>query len=175
MRERLVAKTDTPCGHVTRALPPALARIVALLELDQAFLVSMEELERFRERTGVKTDAKLIAPRLRDPGWLLPTQQRGVWELAPGAHGGPKGHCHPFKAVQAAPRAAPQLDAAVCLSSALWAHGLLDRAPEQPEVALPPGQAAPADLRRSARLVRFGRRLDTVPGVARRRMRPPRS
>lgn len=157
-----VAHTDTPDKGMTRSLPPTLARIVALLELDQAFLVTMEDLERLRQQTGVKTNAKLVSHRLRDLGWLLPTEQRGVWEFAPGAHAGPLSHGHPFKEVQAALLAAPQLDAAICLSSALWAHGLLDRSPGRPEVALPTGMAGPASLKRVARVVRFERRLETV-------------
>lgn len=148
---------------MTRSLPPSLARIVAQLELDQAFLITMEDLEHFRQQTGVKTNAKLISQRLRVLGWLLPTEQRGVWEFAPGAHAGPFGRGHPFREVQAALLAAPQLDAAICLSSALWAHGLLDRAPECPEVALPIGTAASASLKRAARVARFDRRLETVP------------
>ena len=147
---------------MTRSLPPALARIVALLELDQAFLITMEDLERLRQQAGVKTNAKLISQRLRDLGWLLPTEQRGVWEFAPGAHAGPLGHGHPFREVQAALLAAPQLDAAICLSSALWAHGLFDRAPERPEVAVPTGTPVSASLKRAARVTRFDRHLETV-------------
>lgn len=162
MQYPLVAYSDTQDDGMTRSLPPTLARIVALLELDQAFLVTMEDLERLRQQTGVKTNAKLISQRLRRLGWLLPTEQRGVWEFAPGAHAGPLGHGHPFKEVRAALLAAPQLDAAICLSSALWAHGLLDRAPERSEVALPTGTSAPASLTRAARVVRFDRRLKTV-------------
>lgn len=163
MGQPSVAHPDTPGKNMTRSLPPTLARIVALLELDQAFLITMADLERLRQQTGVKTNAKLISQRLRDLGWLLPTEQRGVWEFAPGAHAGPLGHGHPFREVQAALLAAPQLDAAICLSSALWVHCLLDRAPERTEVALPTGMAASASLKRAARVTRFDRRLETVP------------
>lgn len=157
-----VAKTDTPGKFMTRSLPPTLARIVALLELDQAFLVTMADIEELRQQTGVKTNAKLISQRLRDLGWLLPTEQRGVWEFAPGAHAGPLGRGHPFREVRAALLASPQLSAAICLTSALWAHGLVDRAPEHPEVALPTGTVATASLKRAARVVHFDRCLETV-------------
>src|SRR5688572_30019908 len=102
MQPGSVSQSDTPGTDMTRSLPPSLARIVALLELDQAFLITMEDLERLRQQAGVKTNAKLISQRLRDLGWLLPTEQRGVWEFAPGAHAGPLGHGHPFREVQAA-------------------------------------------------------------------------
>ncbi|MCA1791871.1 MAG: type IV toxin-antitoxin system AbiEi family antitoxin [Thioalkalivibrio sp.] len=132
------------------------------LELDQAFLVDMDSLERLRNDVGIKTSTKMIAKRLRDRGWLLPTEQIGVWEFAPGAHAGPIGRGHPFREIQAALRADPALDAAVCLTSAMWAHGLLDKAPARPEVALPKGDTVPAGLKRAARIVHFDRHLPTV-------------
>lgn len=139
-----------------------LARIVAQLELDQAFLVTIADLERLRDMTGTRTSAKRLAQELRHRGWLLTTEQVGVWEFAPGAHAAPVGRGHPFTEVLAALKAAPQLDAAVSLTSALWAHGLLDRAPETPEIALPQGVTPPEALKRTARIVRFDRRLPAV-------------
>lgn len=77
----------------------------------------MADLDRLRQRTGVKTNAKLASQRLRDLGCLLPTEQCGVWEYAPGAHAGPLCHGHAFREVQAALLTVSQLDAAICLSS----------------------------------------------------------
>lgn len=157
-----VSQFDTDAVSLTRSLSPALARIVTELELEQAFLVDMDSLDRLRNDVGVKTSTKMIAKRLRDRGWLLPTEQIGVWEFAPGAHAGPIGRGHPFREIQAALRAAPALDVAVCLTSAMWAHGLLDKAPARPEVALPKGDTVPAGLKRVARIVHFDRHLPTV-------------
>lgn len=143
-------------------MSPALAKMVTELELDQAFLVTMMDLERLRRETGVKTSTKLLAKRLRDRGWLLPTGHLGVWEFAPGAHAGPIGRGHPFREVHAALKVNPELELAVCLSSALWAHGLLDKAPERPEVALRKGAKLPARLKKATRVVRFDWRLPTT-------------
>jgi len=133
--------------------------MVSELELEQAFLVTTDELTRISRAAGVESEPKLIAKRLRDRGWLLPTHSLGVWEFAPGAHAGPIGQGHPFREVNAALLAQPELDAAVCLASTLWAHQLLDRAPELPEVALPVGSSIPQGLARSSRVVRFDRQL----------------
>lgn len=162
MNKAEVSKGDTRGEHVTRSLPPTLARIVTELELDQAFLVDMNSLEGLRKDLGIQTTTKVIAKRLGDRGWLLPTEQVGVWEFAPGAHAGPIGRGHPFREVLAALQAHPTLDVAVCLTSAMWAQGLLDTAPARPEVALPTGQVAPTGLKRAARVVRFDRRLPTL-------------
>ncbi|HZJ08799.1 MAG TPA: type IV toxin-antitoxin system AbiEi family antitoxin [Trueperaceae bacterium] len=135
---------------------------MAAFELDEAFLVDIEDLERLRQEANVKTTAKVIAKRLRDRGWLLPTQHVGVWEFAPGAHAGPIGRGHPFIEVKATLKADPKLNLAVCLSSALWAHGLIDKAPERPEVAMPKGTSIPAGLKKSARVVFFNWRLPTM-------------
>lgn len=157
-----VAKTDTSERGVTRSLPRSLAAVVAELELEQAFLVTSRELSRIRQSEGIKSGTKVIAKRLRDLGWLLPTQSVGVWEFAPGSHAGPIGHAHPFREVKAALAASPRLEASVCLNSALWAHGLLDRSPERPEVAVPVGRGIPAGLARSCRIVHFDNRLPPV-------------
>lgn len=157
-----VANSNTSSTRMTRSLPPSLAPVVAEFELEQAFLVTMEDLTRISRAAGIRSEPKLIAKRLRDLGWLLATHTPGVWEFAPGAHAGPIGQGHPFREVNAALAAQPELDVAVCLASALWAHQLLDRAPELPDVALPVGSTIPQGLARSSRAVRFDRRLPTV-------------
>jgi len=155
MTARKVTESVTSIGALTRAIPRSLAPIVAALELDGAEIVTMRDLDRLRAESGIKTETKMIAKRLRDLGWLLPTHQAGVWEFAPGAHAGPIGHGNPFRDVDAAMAGSPELDAAVCLTSALWAHGLLERAPDRPVVAVRPNAAVPKGLAASVRVVRF--------------------
>lgn len=140
---------------MTRAIPRSLAPIVAALELEGAEVVTTRDLERLRAASGVKTETKVVAKRLRDLGWLLRTHQPGVWEFAPGAHAGPIGHGNPFREVDAAIAGSPELDAAICLTSALWAHGLLERAPDRPNVAVRPNAPVPKGLSAAVRVVRF--------------------
>lgn len=150
-----ITSSNTAERSVTRSLPPALAPVVAALEFEEAFLITAERLEELRREAGIKSSTAMVAKRLRDRGWLLETPQRGVWEFAPGSHAGPISHGRPFTDVLAVFEANPELNAAMCLSTALWAHGLLDRSPDRPEVAIPVGSEAPAPLKRTSRPVRF--------------------
>jgi predicted transcriptional regulator of viral defense system len=123
----------------SRSLSRQLAPLVAELELRQPVLVSLQELAALAEEAGLRTPAKVIAARLRTTGWLLPTGQRGIYEFAPGAHAGPYGHGDPFIDLRAALSAGQPL--AVALQSALWLHGLAERAPDRHELAAPPPAA----------------------------------
>jgi hypothetical protein len=147
---------------MTRPLSRAAAKIVERLELEQAFLVTLADLRSLMDDLDVRSEPKLVAKRLRDHGWLLPTAFSGVWEFAPGAQAGPYPRGHPFREVVAAHRAHPELDLAVGLTSALWAHGLTDRSPDRPEVAVTPGARVPAGLTRVCRIVRFEAQLPPV-------------
>lgn len=147
---------------MTRTLPTYLAPIVEELELEQASLVTTDDLRRIAESRGIRTGAAKIAAALRDRGWLLTTGTKGILEFAPGAHAGPFGRVHPFRAVQAALLANPDAGIDVCLNSALWAHGLLDSAPDRPEVALMPGSRVPNALQRQCRVVKFRSCLPTL-------------
>lgn len=146
---------------VTRPIPPYLAPVVEELELVAAKLVTMADLRRIVQGRGVKTAPGRIAAELRSRGWLLATGTRGVWEFAPAAHAGPYGHGQPFRAVKAALLAGPETEIQVCLNSALWARGLLDSAPDRPEVAVAPGTRVPESLRRTCRVVKFEAQLPT--------------
>jgi predicted transcriptional regulator of viral defense system len=137
----------------SRSLSRQLAPLVAELELRQPVLVSLQELAALAEEAGLRTPAKVIAARLRTTGWLLPTGQRGIYEFAPGAHAGPYGHGDPFIDLRAALSAGQPL--VVALQSALWLHGLAERAPDRHELAAPPGSAVPTSVRRRMRVVRF--------------------
>jgi hypothetical protein len=111
------------------------------------------------KRAGIGTEAKVVADRLRKLGWLLATETAGVWEFAPASHAGPIGHADQFLELRAALASRPTLDAAICLTSALAAHQLADRAPDRLEVAVTPGVPIPQGLRRAARVVAFAANL----------------
>ncbi len=140
---------------MTRPLSNAAAKIVERLELEQVFLVTLADLRELMDELDVRSEPKLAAKRLRDNGWLLPTAFPGVWEFAPAAQAGPYSRGHPLRDVIAARHAHPDLTLAVCLATALWAHGLADRMPDRPEVAMAPGARVPAGLTRGCRIVRF--------------------
>ena len=128
----------TPTARPTaqsRTLPRSLAPLVEALELDQARLLTTDDLDQLRQRAGITTPAKVLAARLRDHGWLLPTDRRGVYEFAPGAHAGalPRGDL--TTPLQAVLRARPDLVAGLTLQSAAWALDAADRAPTRLEIA----------------------------------------
>lgn len=144
----------------SRSLSRQLAPLVAELELRQPVLVNLQELATLAKEVGLRTPAKVIAARLRATGWLLPTGQRGIYEFAPGAHAGPYGHGDPFIDLRTALSAGCLLS--VALQSALWLHGLAERAPDRHELAAQPGSAVPVSVRRGMRVVRFSARLPTA-------------
>ncbi|MGH9089901.1 MAG: type IV toxin-antitoxin system AbiEi family antitoxin [Acidimicrobiales bacterium] len=125
------------------------------MELEAPQVVSLAELAGLVNQAGIGTEPRVVADRLRKLGWLLPTKTAGVWEFAPAAHAGPIGHGDQFLGLRAALAARPSLDAAVCLTSALAAHGLVDRAPDRLEVAIRSGGSIPQGLRRATRVVVF--------------------
>ncbi|MFN8077538.1 MAG: type IV toxin-antitoxin system AbiEi family antitoxin [Kineosporiaceae bacterium] len=114
------------------------------------------------EQHGIRSDPKLVALRLRQKGWLLPTGVRGVWEFAPGAHAGPYGHGDPLGGLKAFRLLHPRMPVSVALSTAAWAHGLADRLPTTIEVAVPPHTRVPSSLAAVARVMRFETRLPSV-------------
>jgi len=140
---------------MTRTLPAGLSAIVEELELDQPLVVTVADLALLAERAGVASPPKLIADRLRERGWLLPTATAGAFEFAPGAHAGAIGHGEPFLELLAALAKRPSLALAVCLGSALWAHDLIDRAPDMLEIAASDRTRVPAGLVKSSRVVVF--------------------
>lgn len=155
MNELSISTINGTGGRVTRSVPFGLAPVVEALEFEEAFLVTTEHLDALRLSAGIESSAAMVAKRLKDRGWLLETSQRGVWEFSPGSHAGPISRGQPFTDVLAVLEANPELPAGISLSSALWAHGLLDRTPDKPEVAIPVGRETPAPLKRAARTVTF--------------------
>jgi predicted transcriptional regulator of viral defense system len=141
-----------------RSLSRHLAPLVAELELRQPVLVTLDELALLAAETGLRTPAKVIAARLRATGWLLPTAQRGVYEFAPGSHAGPYGHGDPFIDLRAA-ILAEHHPVVVALQSALWLHGIAERAPDRHELAAPVGATVPGSIKRRMRVVHFSSQL----------------
>lgn len=122
---------------MARTLSAGLAPVVERLELDQATVVTLAMIAEIAEQERLATPAKVLAARLRERGWLLPTRQRGVYEFAPGSHAGSYGRGETTRELQAALRAHPGVDAALTLQSAAWAHNVADRSPARLEIAVP--------------------------------------
>lgn len=128
---------------MTRAIPPSLAAIVEELELEQPVLVTSAQLTELVQRLGTRSPAAVVAARLRERGWLLPTGRRGVWEFAPAAVAGPYSRNDPVTPLRAFLTQRPEARCALTFQAAAWAHGAADRVPARLEVA-----AATSDLAR---------------------------
>ncbi|MBN4047371.1 hypothetical protein JYT71_00010 [Acidimicrobiaceae bacterium AH-315-P05] len=147
---------------MTRTIPATLAPIIEELELEQPRLVTIDQLSTLVAANGIRTSVKVVAARLRQHGWLLPTTTAGVWEFAPGAHAGPVGHGDPLIEIKAFIAGRPAFELVLTGASALAAHNLLDRNPDAPHVAISPDQRVPPTLRRLAMVSRYRSELSTV-------------
>lgn len=120
---------------MTRTIPSTLSGILEELELEQPTLVTSEHLARLVAEQGVRTPAKVVAARLRERGWLLPTGRRGVWEFAPAAVAGAYSRNDPVMPLRAFLAERPAARCALTFQAAAWAHGIADRTPAHLEVA----------------------------------------
>jgi predicted transcriptional regulator of viral defense system len=120
---------------MTRSISPSLARLLEKLELEQPDLVTSDDLARMVEEAGLRTPAKVVASRLRERGWLLATDRRGVWEFAPGSAAGPYSRHDPVTPLRAFLSQRPAAKCGLTFQAAAWAHGIADRAPARLEVA----------------------------------------
>jgi len=127
---------------VTRSISPSMAPVLARLELDRPGVVTTGGLSALLDEFGIATPSRIVAARLREAGWLLPTGQRGVWEFVPAAQAGAISSSDPTLAFKAFLSAHPNSDCALTFQAAAWAHGMADRVPSRLEVATPTGALA---------------------------------
>ncbi|WP_165170022.1 type IV toxin-antitoxin system AbiEi family antitoxin [Adlercreutzia sp. ZJ242] len=134
---------------MARTIPKGLSRVLEELELERPQLVTTSQLAELCERAGIRTPAKVVASRLRERGWLLPTTQRGVWEFAPAELAGAYSSADPLLPLKALAAARANERFALASQTAAWALGLADRAPavldaafEQAPASVPEGVCA---------------------------------
>lgn len=120
---------------MTRTIPPTMSGILEVLELEQPTLVTSEHLANLVAQQGLRTPVKVVAARLRERGWLLPTGRRGVWEFAPAALAGAYSRNEPVMPLRAFLAGRSNVGCALTFQAAAWAHGVADRAPTHLEVA----------------------------------------
>ncbi len=120
---------------MTRTISKSLAGILEELELENKNYISLDELATLAERYGVLTKPAVIAKRLRDAGWLLQTNQRGVWEFASASKAGSYSRNDPLMDIKTYMIQYPNTKCYVCLQTAAWALGIADRIPVHKEIA----------------------------------------
>lgn len=120
---------------MTRTISKSMAGILEDLELENEPFVNKNRIEKLARKHKVRSSATLIASRLKKAGWLLPTEQQGVWEFAPAAMAGPFSKNDPLMKIKAFRIANPDTPCYLCMQTAAWALGLADRVPAQKDLA----------------------------------------
>ena len=127
--------TATKEHELTRTISPSMANVLQALELERPTLVTATNLAMILEEENVRTPARVVASRLKKAGWLIPTEQRGVWEFAPAELAGAYSSGDPLIGLRSYLAKHPHAPCALTFQAAAWAHGFSDRVPARPEVA----------------------------------------
>ncbi len=121
--------------ELTRTISKAMSGILEELELENETYITLDRLEELVNNLNIKTNASMVASRLKKSGWLLPTDQRGVWEFAPAAVAGAYSKNDPLREIKAFQLANSDIICFLCLQTAAWALGYADRVPSRKELA----------------------------------------
>jgi len=132
---------------MARTISRKMSGIINELELEGITYVNSEMLDSLVKKNNVKTQTAIVAKRLREKGWFLPTQQRGIWEYVPAAVAGVISNNDTLSPIKTFNLANPDCNCCLTLQSAAWALGLADRASstveavveKQPNVKIPEG------------------------------------
>lgn len=120
---------------MTRVISKSMSPILEELELKAETYVTSKYIGELIHKYGIGTDVTMVAQRLKKAGWLLPTDQRGVWEYAPAAAAGAYSKNDPLRDIIAFDLANPDIKSFLCMQTAAWALGLADRIPTKKELA----------------------------------------
>lgn len=120
---------------LARSIPNWLSGVVERLELDRPELVRSEDIGHMTKEEGLSVPAGVVASRLRQLGWLLPTPQRGVWEFAPAEVAGAYSSSDPLLPLKAFLVANPSVRCALTFQAAAWTQNLADRPGSRIDVA----------------------------------------
>lgn len=112
-----------------RTISGKLSGILEELELNGITYITLPMLDELIKKNNIKTLASTVASRLHEKGWLLPTQQRGVWEYVPAAVAGTISNNDTLSPIKTFNIANPNCNSCLTLQSAAWALGLADRTP----------------------------------------------
>ena len=144
-----------------RTIPPGLAPVVEILELEQPRVVTAAQLARWADDVGVRWPTDLLVRRLRERGWLLDLTTKGVWEFAPASRAGALGSGDPLIELRATLARDPSAPFVVAAESAAYLHGLASRRPDPDVIGAPEGTRLPRALS-GLRIVRWQPACDPV-------------
>jgi hypothetical protein len=119
-----------------------MAGVLASLELERRKLITTDMLAAILNDENIATPVRVVAARLREKGWLIPTACRGVWEFAPAELAGSYSENDPLTPFRSFLLLNPDAKCALTFQAAAWAIGVADRIPLRPEVASANAQTA---------------------------------
>ena len=120
---------------MTRSISTSMASVLERMELERPAVVTSEILNRILQEEGILTPARIVAARLREKGWLLPTAVRGAWEFIPASSAGAYSSNDPLLDIKSMISKHDIIKIGITFQSAAWAHGVADRIPLRIEVA----------------------------------------
>lgn len=121
---------------MVRTIPKYLALIIEQLELDEAELLTIKDIQRYAASAGSTIQAARIAFELKNRGWLLPTSARGVYEFSPGANAGAYSKGGKLSNIRAVALANPSIKWFYSHQSALYFHKIIDQMPDSPQITI---------------------------------------
>jgi len=134
--EGIVTGFVTKGGKMTRTISTSMAGVLERLELERPTVVTSEMLSHILREEGIQTPTRIVASRLRERGWLLPTTSRGVWEFAPASYSGAFSSNDPLLPIKAFISKNNDVNFGLTFQSSAWMHGVADRVPAHLEVAV---------------------------------------
>jgi len=120
---------------MTRSISSSLAGVLEKLELERPTIVTTEMLSDILREECIQTPTRIVAARLREKGWLLPTLVRGSWEFVPAASAGAYSSNDPLLHVKSMYAKNPKIEFGLTFQSAAWAYGVAERVPSLIDVA----------------------------------------
>ena len=120
---------------MTRTISTSMAIVLERLELERPTIVTSEMLSDILQDEGIQTPVRVVAARLREKGWLLPTPERSVWEFIPASSAGAFSSNDPLLIVKSLISKHASLRFGLTFQTAAWMYGAADRVPARLESA----------------------------------------
>ena len=121
---------------MTRTISNSFAGILQELELERPLLVTSKQLADLKEKYHITSSVEVVAARLKEKGWLLPTDRQGVWEFAPAEVAGIYSTNDPLLCFRTFQAKYPAVKCALTFQTAAWVYGDSDRIPSSIHVSV---------------------------------------
>ena len=127
---------------MTRSISTSMAGVMERLELERPAIITSEILTQILQEEGILTPTRVVAARMREKGWLLPTAVRGAWEFVPASTAGAYSSNDPLLNIKSVFIKHDNNRFGVSFQSAAWIYGVADRIPSRIEVATKDAQTS---------------------------------